>query len=362
MRVLNTSRLMLLAALAAAGCAPAPASAPTGQAGLFGGGVTVTSRLGIQARDGYRLMLTEPGINGYGRADVAYLKVFLSRGDGDEVYLGRFDLVDDVPLKIENLKMDSTYAVRLEAYKTDANGDTRIDANADDEEGDTNAEGCETSFTTTNVQTLDLTAAQNPFKVQLLDQTFSGTASGDVEVTAGGVVGPDADERLVVEDAPPPSEGIFGLTNLNPGGDGVVSTGPGPARTLSLGAGAAHDFKATFHLPTDLTQDKLEDFEIDFDALQVNVGLLFALGTEAAIDTADYTTLPRLTAENLPENQLALKISYNGPEPLSAIDLSPGYLSGYNVNQNTYTVRFEYFANRMLKNGRLRPARRALAA
>ena len=60
MRVLNTSRLMLLAALAAAGCAPAPASAPTGQAGLFGGGVTVTSRLGIQARDGYRLMLTEP--------------------------------------------------------------------------------------------------------------------------------------------------------------------------------------------------------------------------------------------------------------------------------------------------------------
>jgi hypothetical protein len=130
----------------------------------------------------------------YSAADVAYVKVFLRRGDGDEASLDRFYLVDGL-IAIENLRMNTSYAVRLEAYTSE---DVRIDANADDAPGpDANLEGCDTSFKTTGVETLDLTATSTPFRVKLLDQVYSGQASGAIDVTPGGFVGPSTGAVLV---------------------------------------------------------------------------------------------------------------------------------------------------------------------
>ncbi len=339
MRLSSASRLLLLSALAAVGCAPAPAGVAPG--GASAGRVTVTSRLGVQARDGYKLMTETavPGVSAYTRDDVAYLMVYLTRvGDQQqEVSLGRFDL-GDAPLKIENLRMSTSYIVRLEAYQADGN---QIDANADDPDADPYPEGCETSFTTTNVEALDLTAEMNPFKVRLLDQAYSGTASGSVEVTPGDVVGPEAAERLVASDAPPPAlVDLFELTNV--GGDGAITDGPGAARTLALGAEKGNTFKSTFQLPVDVTQSKQEFFDIAFDALPADVRLTFAVGTEAAIDADNFGALPRCTAMNLAANQLALERSDDGTSALMPVDFSRPSLMPFNVNHDNFYVRMIY--------------------
>jgi len=323
MRVPFVSRLSLLAALAAAGCAPVPAAAPA--AGLFGGGVRVSSRLALQDRGGFRLLNTAPGVTAYERADVAYLRVYLRRADGDEVRLGDFTL-GDAPLVIENLRMDTTYAVRLEAYKAD---DTRIDANADDDDDD--AEGCETSFTTTNVQELDLTAAMNPFKLKLLDQAFNGTAGGAVEVTPGEVTQPIEAERL-------PLSGLFDLAGVR--GAGAIAEAPAGALTLTLGAGASHLFQLRVDLPADVTTVKSGAFRLTFDPLPSQVRMDVGLGAQAAITSGDFAGLPRFAYTNLPGNGLAMSLTEDGTLDLFR-ELEPNQISNP-ASYSTFVLDYYY--------------------
>lgn len=170
-------RPLLLLCLALAGCA-APMAPPP--ASPFGGPVTVTGRL-AQPGSPYRLAETD-GFRPWQPADVDHLAVFIRRAGGSEVALGAHP-DPQAPLVIGNLRMDTSYEVRLEAYTA---GGTRIDA--DDAT-------CVTPFATTTATSLELDGAA-ALRLRLADRVFAGTADADLAITGGAIVGTAEDETL----------------------------------------------------------------------------------------------------------------------------------------------------------------------
>lgn len=172
------------------GCASDPLSSQVASQGT----VTVRGQAKLTQPD-YRLQAV---VTPYAGADVEQLRVFVSDGVASEAYVGEAMGIA-APIQIANLRMNTSYTVRLEAYKTISGNLTRIDAANGD---------CQTNVTTTNNDLIDNVS----FRLALANKIFEGTASGTVNVTPGMVTNGNKPVALVTSG---PNLMAFGVNQAN---------------------------------------------------------------------------------------------------------------------------------------------------
>jgi hypothetical protein len=190
--------LTICAALALAGCAsqpavlaPAPVKAPAG--------VTVQAAFAVKPVTNFGLLGTAQTnrITPNDEEALVAIEVWLAVGDAKSKKLGNVGPLSR-QVVVNNLKLDTKYALTLKGFKLDPNASESelqeefpptVQMSDDEESTTTFNTNADSGGGYQQFQYVDLT-------LQLSDQVFSGTTTGNVTVEGGVLESTDKDEAL----------------------------------------------------------------------------------------------------------------------------------------------------------------------